>query len=90
MKLISPILLCWFTTSELDVGGVAVEVEPSHQYSLAAVAMRQMAAEGQSDKMASDGEVRMKQMCVTGFSCEEKIAPIDIHPCCGVQTVVCT
>jgi len=24
------ILLCWSTTSEADVGGAAVEVEPSH------------------------------------------------------------
>jgi len=26
-----PILLCWPTTSEVDVGGKAVEVKPSHQ-----------------------------------------------------------
>jgi len=26
----SPILLCWPTTSEADGGGTAVEVEPSH------------------------------------------------------------
>ena len=25
-----PILLCWPTTSEVDVDGMAVEVEPSH------------------------------------------------------------
>ena len=35
-----------------------------------------MAAEGQSDRMASDMEVRR---CVTEFFHEEKIAPIDIH-----------
>jgi len=29
-----PILLCWPTTSEVDVGDMAVEVEPSHQYSV--------------------------------------------------------
>ncbi|MEQ5146204.1 hypothetical protein ABN231_18085 [Proteus mirabilis] len=28
------VLLCWPTTSEVDVGGMAVEVEPSHQYSI--------------------------------------------------------
>jgi len=43
------------------------------------VAMRQMAAEGQSDKMASDMEVRMKQRCVIEFLHAERIAPIDIH-----------
>ena len=29
-KVMPPILLCWPTTSEVDVGGMAVEVEPSH------------------------------------------------------------
>ena len=38
-----------------------------------------MTAEGQSDKMASDIEVRMKQRCVTEFLHAEKIAPNDIH-----------
>ena len=42
-------------------------------------AVRQMKAEGQSDKMASDMEVRMKQRCVTEFLHPEKIAPNDIH-----------
>jgi len=43
------------------------------------VAMRQMTAEGQSDKMASDMEVRMKQRYVIEFLHAEKIAPNDIH-----------
>jgi len=43
------------------------------------VAVRQKAAEGQSDKMASDMEVRMKQRCVIEFLHAEKIAPNDIH-----------
>jgi len=29
-----PILLCWSATSEADGGGVVVEVELSHQYSI--------------------------------------------------------
>ena len=29
-----PILLCWPTMSEVDDAGMAVEVEPSHQYSV--------------------------------------------------------
>jgi len=28
------ILLCWPITSEADGGGMAVEAEPSHQYSI--------------------------------------------------------
>ena len=30
-----PILLCWPMTSEADVGSMAVEAEPSHQYPIA-------------------------------------------------------
>ena len=33
-KVMPPILLCWPTTSEADVGGMAVEVDPSRQYSV--------------------------------------------------------
>jgi hypothetical protein len=43
------------------------------------VAVRQMTAEEQSDKMASDMEERMKRWCVIEFLHEEKIAPNDIH-----------
>jgi len=50
-----------------------------------------MTAEGQSDKMASDMEVRVKQRCVTEFLHAEKMAPNDIHQCLlnvyGDQTV---
>jgi len=38
-----------------------------------------MTAEGQSDKVASDMEVCMKQRCVTEFLYVEKNAPNDIH-----------
>jgi len=38
-----------------------------------------MTAEGQSYKMASGMEVRMKQRCVIEFVHAEKIAPNDIH-----------
>jgi len=59
------------------------------------VAMRQMTAEGQSDKIASDMEVRMKQRCVIEFLHADKNAPNDIHRrllnVYGDQTVdVCT
>jgi len=33
-KLMPPVLLCWPMTSEADGGGMAVEVEPSHQHSI--------------------------------------------------------
>ena len=43
------------------------------------VVILQMAAEGQSDTMASDMEVHMKQRCGTEFLREEKMATINIH-----------
>jgi hypothetical protein len=33
-KLMPPILLCWSMMSEVDVDNMAIEVEPSHQYSI--------------------------------------------------------
>ena len=50
-----------------------------------------MVAEGQSDRMASDMEVSMKQKCVTEFLHAEKFAPTDTDQCLlsmyGDQTV---
>ena len=50
-----------------------------------------MAIEGQSDRMASDMEVHMKQRYVTEFLHTEQMALIDIHQCLlnvyGDQTV---
>jgi len=43
-----PILLCWPMMSEEHVGGVAVEVEPSHQYCITFCFCVTEAAEGQS------------------------------------------
>ena len=43
------------------VGGMAVEVEPPINIPLHFVAVQHMAAEGQSDEMASGMEVLMKQ-----------------------------
>ena len=34
LKVTPPILLCWPVTAEADGGGMAVEVEFSHQYSI--------------------------------------------------------
>ena len=55
------------------------------------VAVRQMAAEGQSEKMASDMEIYLKHWGGIEFLCAEKMAPIEVHRCflnlCGDQTV---
>jgi len=73
------ILLCWATTLEANVGDMAVELEPSGQYSINFVAMQQMTAEGQSNKMASDMEEHVKQRCVIEFLHAEKIASNDTN-----------
>jgi len=55
------------------------------------LAVRQMATEGQSDKILPDMEVCMKQRCVTEFLHTEKSAPVDINwhllSVCGDQPV---
>ncbi len=43
------------------------------------VAVQQMAAEGHSDKMASDTGVRMKRRCGIQFIHVERMILIDIH-----------
>ena len=42
----------------------------------------QMTAEGQSDKMASDMEVRMKQRCVIEFPMRKKLHPMTFTDAC--------
>ena len=56
-------------------------MKPPTSIQLHVVDMRQMAAEAQSDKMASDMEVLMKQGCVTEFLHVEKMASIGTHLC---------
>ena len=45
-KVMPPFLLPWPIMSEVDVSGMAVEVEPSHQYSFTFSDLWQMAAGG--------------------------------------------
>lgn len=56
-----PILLSWPTRSEAYVGGMAVRMNFHTNIVLHFVAMCQMIAEGQSDKLTSDMEVHLKQ-----------------------------
>jgi len=65
--------------SEADVGGMAVEAESSHQYSVTFCCCVTDAAEGQSDTMAFDMEVCMKQTFAIEFLHMEKRAPTDIQ-----------
>lgn len=38
-KIMPLVLLHWPTTSEVDIGGTAVELEPSYQYCITSVAI---------------------------------------------------
>jgi len=78
-KVVPPVLLHGPTMSEVDAGGTAAEVDPSHSIPLHVVAVWQMTAEGQSDTTASDVEVHMKQR--GGIEFLATVAPIGIRWC---------
>ena len=62
--------------SEVDII-MEVEEESPANISLHFVAVRQMATEGQSDRMVPDMEVHMKRKCVTEFLWVENTVPIN-------------
>ena len=79
-QVMPPILICWPTTSEMDVGGRAVEAEPSHQYFISFCCCVTDGSRGaQSDRMASDMEVCELWSCGIEVLQAEKVALIDIH-----------
>ena len=79
--------------SEADVGGMAVQAEPSHQYPIPFCCC---VTDGSRGALWQNGawhmEVQMKQRCVTEVLHVETIAPNDIQWCLlnvyGNQTVV--
>jgi len=75
LKVLSPILLCWPTTPEVGVGGVAVEVEPSYQYSVTFCCCAAV-------KTVSDVEVYMKRRCASEFLSVEKWHPLTFVDTC--------
>jgi len=87
LRVMPLILLCWSMMSEVNLGRLNLPTN----IPLRVVAAQQIAAEGRSDKMASDMEVWMKQRWWK-FLHAEKMAPIDIHQYLlniyGYQTVV--
>jgi len=66
-------------TSEADGGGIQHRLNLPTSTPLHAVAVWQMAAEGQSDRIAFDMEECMKWRGVTEFHHVEKMAPTDTH-----------
>jgi len=62
LKVMPPILLYWPTISEMNVGSMAVEVEPSYQYSIIFCCC--VTERGSLKKMMPYSEAQMKQRCV--------------------------
>ena len=67
LKVIPPILLCWPTTSNADVGGMAVEVEPSCQYSITLCCCVTDGSRGAVWRNGVWQKVNMMQRSVTEF-----------------------
>ena len=64
-----------------NVGGMAVEVEPSHQYPVTFCCCVTDVSRGAVWQNGSDVEVQMEQRVGIEFPHAERIAPIDIHWC---------
>ena len=79
-KVTSLILLCWPPMSEADAGGMAMEVEPSHQYSVTFCCGVTDGSRGEVWPNSVDTEVHVEQRYVTEFFHLEKITPTDIYP----------
>ena len=77
-KIMPPISLCWPMMSEAD-GGMAIEVEPSQQYSVTCCCHVTDGSRGASGRMAADMEMRVKQRCVFEFLHAEKLSHIYNH-----------
>ena len=75
-KVMPPILLCWPITSEADVGGMSVEVEPSCNLMIFSGIVFL------SDKMMSDMGVQMKQRCDVEFLMWKKRQPLTFADTC--------
>ena len=78
-KVMLPILLSQPTTSEVDVGGMAVEVEPSHQYVMTFCCC---ATDGSRGAIWPNGVlhgIASEVKCIIEFLHVEKMTPTDIH-----------
>ena len=73
-KAVPPVSWCWLTTSETDGGGVAVEVEPSHQYPITFYCHVTEWCLTWNRGWSEDGSLNSSMW-------KKKIAPIDVHLC---------
>jgi len=77
----SPVLLFWPVIDEVDIGGIARLNLPTNTL-FHFVAVWQMAAEEQSDKMVSDMKVHKKQRYGSEFLHAEKWQPLTFINTC--------
>jgi len=75
LKVTPPTLLHWHKKSEMVVGGLAVETEPSHQYSIACCCRVTDGSRGAVRQNGSDVGVEMKQRGMIEFLHVEHMAP---------------
>ena len=78
-KVMPSILLSCPTTSEMEVGAMAVEFEPSHQYPITFCCRVPDGSRRAVDKMVFDMEVSMEERSITEFLHVKMMAPIDIY-----------
>ena len=82
LKWMSPILWCWPAISEVDVGGTAAEVEPSHQHS---TMFCYHVTDGSKEAVWQSGVWHGGECEVKGRNrnapCGKKMAPTEIHQC---------
>ena len=92
LKVMPPVFLYWPTTSEVDVGGMAVEFEPSHQYPITfcCCVTDRSRREVWQNGIWHGSELWSKGVTMNS-SMQKKIAPTDIYQCLlniyGDQTV---
>ena len=73
------ILLHWPTVSEADVGGMAVEAEPSHQYSDTCCCRVTDGSRGSLTEWCLTWSAYGAKVVSPSSSMQEKMSPIDIH-----------
>ena len=76
LKVLPPVLWCWPTMAETDVGGTAAEADPSYQYLIMCCCCLRDGGRGHFGRKAADMGVRDG----SEFLSVEKMAPTDIHP----------
>jgi len=73
-----PILSYWPSVSEVDIVGMAVEAEPSHQYPVVCCCVTD-GSRGHCGTTVPDMEMHVKQRCVIEFLHAEQMALTDTH-----------